>query len=381
MSKELAAAAAMNLVSMPGAPLPADRLRGLLAPRIQTSALRTLQRDIDEATFASVLTFIDRNWPIVDSEALRLEPGIGQLGQSNQRAVDSELFRLAMLLVTLGGAGSFELLLGASECFYLGSEAFRLQGWVYVDCGNGHCQISGCDNEHSPRSFRRVYRAGQWVNPDTQSFRGSGEGMPSIAHGGNPIVGADFLGDLTLSSSSGPAIEESLGEALALITGHYPVGGAWLQPVLRSIAFIESPRGSSSGSSSSHPGLIFVSYPISTDHLAAQIVHECSHQYLALFHNQYPLSDGNPNELYFSPFKGTTRPLYNVLLALHAAVNIRRFTRRLIEHGYTTDYVLSEDRLLEEQIRQMFESIEHAPGLTNSGRDLVACLRTQPVHG
>nr|WP_275690449.1 HEXXH motif-containing putative peptide modification protein [Luteibacter yeojuensis] len=170
-------------------------------------------------------------------------------------------------------------------------------------------------------------------------------------------------------------IRRSLSLALRAIGSAYSRGLAWMTPVLRGIVLVDTGDGTTtSGSSSSHPGLVYVSHPIDVHHLAAQLIHECAHQYLALLNGHERLVRVDCRETFYSPFKRAHRPLYNVLLAFHAAVNIKRLTSAMLRVGLRSGYLEQEDARLDGEIDQMHRDIASSEGWTPAGRRLLGEL-------
>jgi HEXXH motif-containing protein len=100
------------------------------------------------------------------------------------------------------------------------------------------------------------------------------------------------------------------------------------------------------------------------------LIHEATHQYFHLLARYGALDDGT-GEMYFSPIKGTERPVNMILLAYHAFGNVLLFYRlcrrkRLKDAGYCRK---NELQLLP-QLRKLEEALVHTNALTPLGEAL-----------
>src|SRR5207244_2765695 len=111
----------------------------------------------------------------------------------------------------------------------------------------------------------------------------------------------------------------SLGEVTQLITAGAPDYLPWIERLLRVVVPTEAPHGQmESGSTRSLPGVVHVAHISYRPALAEMLVHELSHQHYYVASSLGPVDDGSDDNLYYSPVKGSPRPLANILLAYHA---------------------------------------------------------------
>lgn len=352
----------------------------LLSWRLRQALAGLLREDLDGDWSYSVLSFVDSNLQLLDNHSFHVMPGMGQL-QLPRESQRGCLLQIALLFIAAGGKGKLTLELNAPVTAYLGSQEITFSGRVELRTTGALCKIICHDGKTVLTEKSYIRKGRHWLMESAAAALVGSVGFDvQIAHVGNPVVRNSFLGALTLADGDGERMSATVFEALQLIARSYPEGLQWVARVLDCLILVGSPHGSTSGSSYDHPGLVFVSYPISVDHLAVQIIHECSHQYLALHHAWRPLTDNDQDDLYYSPFKEVRRPLYNAMLALHAAVNMRLLISRLVETGYLTRYLMGERNALVEHIDSMLADVAESKGLTDSGRQLIHCLQIASAH-
>lgn len=359
-----------------------DAVNRALLEWINTHLTRVLNQGLNERHYASALGFIDRNYDLITASVIPVLPALGQVGQG-QFKLDHEVLRLLLVLVSLGASGSWSMRLDEEIDGYVGTEFVHFDGQVSATSDGRRCEFIFDDNqEHRSRNFR--FLSGHWIRetPDVSEFMLSNPFEVSLFCEANRFEDGSLVGNLPLSKTPIREIRRSTQNALQMIQSSFREGYDWIRRVLKGIVFVTTNDGSTtSGSSSSHPGMIFVSHPISEDHLAAQIIHECAHQYLSILHQVRPLTKSDHIDLYYSTFKRTHRPLYNVLLALHAAINIQKLTAKLIENGHRTDYLIQEDQSLREEIEQMSSEVRNSDGLTMTGQQLISVAMNGASHG
>lgn len=130
-----------------------------------------------------------------------------------------------------------------------------------------------------------------------------------------------------------------------------------------------------SASNSDAPGMISVSVapPLA---VAEMLVHEASHQWLHLVMRVGPLVDPGEDRLYYSPAKGTMRPLLGVLAAWHALGNMDQLFRQVAESGHDDGgYLAAAVPKVRAQLEGLRPSLEDNPALTPLGRALYLPLR------
>src|SRR5262249_18543782 len=132
------------------------------------------------------------------------------------------------------------------------------------------------------------------------------------------------------------AVAENYSEALSYLEQNAHPYANWVWRVLRGIIPLWAAEGLTlSSSNPHHPGVVQLSIGQDPLVLAELLVHEASHQYFHLMEYVGPVDDGSDSTLYYSPFKGTERPLRAILLAYHAFANVLLLyrARRLEAHG------------------------------------------------
>ena len=285
--------------------------------------------------------------------------------------------RVGVALGGVGAQGRWTLSgLGAEEA-YFGPFRLHLEGAVEVEADDDGVQVTSGGVAAETWRFRR--RGGSWDRADAAS-----RSVFEIAGRTVPILGRR---DLVLGA--GASAEEAapqrypredvtavFREAAALVEVASPEYAAWIAHVLRATEVVETDgRTVESGSYPAKPGSIAFTYPVAADHLATLMVHESAHQYLHQYHAAIPVADVHDTRRYYSPFRQTERPLYGILLALHAAVNILAFVEAAIPHRPDSEFLAQERLDLQDAIEQMLNSIGSAPALTESGRRIVERLQ------
>lgn len=94
------------------------------------------------------------------------------------------------------------------------------------------------------------------------------------------------------------------------------------------------------------------------------------------------MDDGKDDSLYFSPFRNTGRPIYNILITYHAFANIVLFYRTALAHGLSADVssaraVQRRAKELEEKLQPLDQALQSTKSLTPLGRALWEPLREQ----
>lgn len=356
----------------------------LLCDTVQSHLVIAIERIEAPATWESLLSFVSENYALLNPSDLSVTPGAAGMPLAKDDWPVT-LVRIAMLFVTAGGSGQWSVHWGARDGIvaYLGCQPIWLSGEIDV-CSDGiTCQVRV---DSVAAHFTR--HGDVWLRTDARNALAAQGPIHTAVFGrDSPFDDKALTGALAPSPSPPDQMRASLSRAFAMIEGAYPEGLRWMSHVLKGVVFVDTQDGSTtSGSSSSHPGLIYVSHPIHDHHLAAQLIHECAHQYLALLHERIGLVRPDCEETYYSPFKRHHRPLYNVLLALHAAVNIRELTWRMLVTGLHSDYLVSETERLAAEIDQMHSDVRESKGWTDLGRLFVselceASAVEEPPHG
>jgi HEXXH motif-containing protein len=341
-------------------------------------------REPDEQRHASALRYIGMH---AQAEGLGmaqlLQPALGRIEREEQQPADALLLHACLLLAAAGCEGSWRIALAQPVSAYFGAYRLQWQGEVSCATDGRHCRISGADT--GPLEFTR--HGGNWhaaALPGALLEQAALEqAAPEQAALALPVLpaatpgGRDeaLLGALPAPACSAAQAVTQLRAALALIAVTSPAQQDWVRRALRGIVVVGTQDGSTtSGSSSTHPGLIFVSWPMDAVQCATLLIHESAHQHLDVLATQAQLTDGDPAKTCYSPFKRARRPVYKVLLALHAAVNMRQFTARLLAAGTCSAFAREEDAELGDGIRQMHAALRDCGALTPLGRQFLALV-------
>ena len=94
------------------------------------------------------------------------------------------------------------------------------------------------------------------------------------------------------------------------------------------------------------------------------------------------MDDGKDDTLYFSPFRNTGRPIYNILITYHAFANVVLFYRTALAHGLSADETSAlavQERVkeLEEKLQPLEQALQATTSLTPLGLALWEPLRGQ----
>jgi HEXXH motif-containing protein len=183
------------------------------------------------------------------------------------------------------------------------------------------------------------------------------------------LDGLSFGAHPTMSRLRPEQILAKCRKALGLLKRHAPAYLPWVQRVLRGIVPVHAMLSElRSGSDFDKPGIIQASFPSRTIAMAETFVHECSHQYFQILCRVGPVEDGTDKTLYYSPVRGTGRPLDKILLAYHAFANVLLFYRMCRESGFNDGGYLdrNEPRLIA-QLKQLEAPLRTTKGLTERG--------------
>jgi HEXXH motif-containing protein len=189
---------------------------------------------------------------------------------------------------------------------------------------------------------------------------------------------ADGFGAVESIGSEG-WVRSSVQAARELLAEASPTYLNWVSRVVRHFVPLKS-VGSMivSGSDPSQPGVIFAS-PLAGAALAAEVlVHEASHQYMHILCRLGLVDDGDPTPKYYSPVKGTMRPLWGIVTAFHAFANVSLYYREICRCPLTSqmdrEYCTVQNEHLMPQLDQLRMSLRDNPALSWIGRALVEPL-------
>jgi HEXXH motif-containing protein len=329
----------------------------------------------DELRYAAALRYIESH---AGAGALCMaqlfQPALGQVEHEDGQPIDVMLLHVCLLLTAAGCPGSWQLTLEQPVGAYFGVCLLSWQGEVRCDSDGDECSVTGCLADGAALTLRRSH--GNWHSAALSAswVEEAGIALPVL-----PVSvesrDAELIGTLPAPDCTAAQAGEQLRAAIALIAANSPAHLAWIRRALRGVLVVGTPDGSTaSGSSSSHPGLIFVSWPMDVVQCATLLIHESAHQHLGVLASQAQLTDGDPAKTCYSTFKRSQRPVYKVLLALHAAVNMRQFTARLLAAGSASVFARREDAELQDGIARMHAALGGSDALTPLGQRFLAWM-------
>jgi HEXXH motif-containing protein len=181
----------------------------------------------------------------------------------------------------------------------------------------------------------------------------------------------------TIACSDGAPLAAALEAAIELLRAHAPEYLVWVDRVIRRIDPVTAEPGRmQSGSSTARSGAVEMSFGCSTAAIAEMLVHEASHQYLHLLTRLDDVDDGSDASLYYSPVKGTGRPIRAILVAYHAFANVLLMYRRCLAAGADPDgYFARSVERTERELAQLDQALETTTALTEVGEALWLPLR------
>jgi len=124
------------------------------------------------------------------------------------------------------------------------------------------------------------------------------------------------------------SIAGPLEKTVATIEEFAPNYLSWVSRIVRYIIPLKSKaKRLISSSHFSMPGVVCISNQRNPTDLAEMLIHEGTHQYLYLLRRLGPVDDGSDKALYYSPVRGTKRPIGAIVAAYHAVGNVILFCR------------------------------------------------------
>lgn len=342
--------------------------------------VRALERALDEihdsGSAEDLLAFIGKNLPELTQTPRPWKPGLGRF-LLNEKTDVGAFVQVALQCCASGGLGSWRCRLDEDVIGYFDLHPLRLSGSVCCVSEPDAVTLT-CETRGQTRApIRFIRQRDGWVNGENeppQSCVTASEVSCRILH--SDLFVAQLVADQQPSHTALPELAATLAESLEAIGRHAPLLLRWIAEVLAGIAFVAPVRrATGSGSVNSLPGLIWVTHPIDPDELAVLIVHECSHQYFFALSDAVDLVISSSTEHHYSPFKKTKRPLLNVMLALHAAVNMSSYVRTALEDGRKSEFLRQEMETLSRDIVRMSESVEASMELTDPGKQFLQHLR------
>jgi HEXXH motif-containing protein len=170
----------------------------------------------------------------------------------------------------------------------------------------------------------------------------------------------------------------ALHSALGMLDRHAPQYHRWVTRAVRYVVPLTPVPGVQISSSTEEtPATVSLTARPHAAELAETLVHESAHQYLHMLARLGPLDDGSDPTLYYSPLKGTGRPVRGILVAYHAVGNILLWTRAALANG-TEDpaYVERNAAELPGKLQLLDEALATTDSLTPLGLLLWRPLRT-----
>lgn len=295
--------------------------------------------------------------------------------------------QLGLSLVAGGHAGDFGIRLHSPQRFRAGrwllprAVAFTAQPQEGQGEGEGGVRLR-LEPPDGGSVLELEWRDGSWSGPGLLELprvrRGEFDAFQWTAEAGDAYMAA--IEPYDPSSTSHAEIGALCLEALELLETHAPSYARWVSRVVREIAPIHAAEGElrSYNGDDEHPGRVSFSVPAQPAAVAEMLVHESSHLHLAIARRLGDVVNGLDNETYFSPIRGTERPIERVLYAYHAFGNVALFYRRCIESGIQDGGYC--ERNLERhrpELETLREGLGRTRGLTELGRVLWRSVEEQ----
>ncbi|MCX4239801.1 aKG-HExxH-type peptide beta-hydroxylase [Paraliomyxa miuraensis] len=128
--------------------------------------------------------------------------------------------------------------------------------------------------------------------------------------------------------------QAALGEALSIIERHLPPFRVEIEQVLRQVVPVGwFPEQHLSASVQEAIGTVYLSLHPNPMTMVEAVIHEVSHNKLAALCELDPVLENAPDERYASPVRPDPRPLWGVLLAVHAFLPVAALYAAMIEAG------------------------------------------------
>jgi len=122
---------------------------------------------------------------------------------------------------------------------------------------------------------------------------------------------------------------DPFAHTLEFLKTHSPIYYEWVSRIIRQVVIVDtgSDKRISSGSPEGALGSIFISNSKDILSVAEMLIHEAAHNYFYLVTRLGPPDNSTSDQLYYSPFTRTMRPLTRIMLAYHAFANVYIFYR------------------------------------------------------
>lgn len=221
--------------------------------------------------------------------------------------------------------------------------AIKTPTYIY-SCGN-YFETQG--------ALRPMHAVKQWNNPSGSATavsraRSKREELGALWHTYSPVDGLDFglsetglkvdIGQFPSAQCTGASPRSIDEPGMQADVQHFqkaclelqltcPDHAAWVNTLVRQVylASLSTSNVDTSGSSGGFPGCIYLN-PHPTPLLTAEaLIHEACHMALNAASDLHPLICPDSSEAFYSPIKGTERPLEMVFYAAHATVSTAIF--------------------------------------------------------
>ena len=280
----------------------------------------------------------------------------------------------ALRLHERGAEGSWECRLPEPARLRLGSRLFGSADHLVVHARDGRVDVqASLQGQPDAGADTLVRVGGMTVLPE------SGARGPAFADGFAEAPLPDGTWDrmpTPLQSVPAPMLE-SLHSALRMLDRHSRQYYRWVTRAVRYVVPLTPVSHVQMSSSNEHqPATVCMSAHPRPAEVTEMLVHEGSHQYLQMLTRLGPLDDGTDSRLYYSPLKGTGRPIRGILVAYHAVANILLWTREALATGAgDAEYFERNAAALPEKLAVLDEALTTTPALTPLGR-----LLWEPLH-
>lgn len=250
---------------------------------------------------------------------------------------------------------------------------------VESDGTTAHVTV-GSNGQSQRLLLSRDPMSGAWSGPDLARAVRVGAGTEIVLLPRQVVPGEDFadLRPVMLDPIPAGAVS-GIGAALDLLRAQDAGYHGWVERAFRCLFVVTAPEGHLvSGSLAGKPRFGYVSDAERSVATCEMLIHEASHQYFHLLAKVGPVTSGDDEERFYSPFVKTLRPLSRLLLAYHAFANVISFYARAVADGVDPDYCeRSMGRLLEDVSLVERTIDDNHELLTPLGRGLFEPLKEQ----
>ena len=344
-------------------------IAGLLKKRYERTIAKLYAAHGEEAAFRSAWAFIEQNIsPLPDARSL-VSPGLGRLAQAGLNG-EHGVLQAVLLLASQQSVGMCTLSMSLKHTVFFDCQLIDVSDRVKLEVAADRVVIQTVvDGQEKTYTFERM--GGTWRDvdaPEESVYIGRSVTVNLIAGVNAKTLDERVTAIFPFSQSALASIQRDLDAALGLLETHAPEYLAWIGNVLRAIVFLGPTDGSTvSHSSELRPGVIAISHPIDIPHFAAQLVHECAHQYFFLYQHEHVLTDYRSRRTYPSPLREEERPLVLSMLAVHASLNILQMIRKALAGGMKSGFFTSEVEELSEGLDRAMAGTDDSVDFTEAG--------------